>query len=257
MSISLAPAAYGQPTTESVSRVALRADSIALIVNTRNHNPSALIPTLVRNGFTSAERPLSEAINFVRRLRPGLVVAIVDPERPDGLDAIHLVAQSGAYTVVLAPSAAGFASALEAGADVCLPDQAGEAALVAQIGAVRRRLDRAAELPESHLELAVGDFRLDLSSHRLHQGATQIPLTAMEFSILAHLAENSGKATSAVELLHHVTGRLYGDSEAAQTVKVYIRRLRQKLQNFGGAADIIVTVRGYGYMVERRLPALS
>lgn len=254
MSVSPFAQPLAQRATGTVSRVSVLADSIALVVNTRAHYPLALIPALVRHGFTSAERPSREAMTFVAHLRPGLVVAIVDPRVPEDVHLIRMAARSGAYVLLLAESPESFAPGLEAGADVCLTDDTAVDALEAQIGAIRRRLDASLEVAKPDLELVVGDFRLDSSSRRLHKGETQIPLTAMEFSILAHLVENRGKTTSAQELLHHVTGRVHRDVEASQTVKVYIRRLRQKLQAYGASPNIITTVRGYGYMVERQLP---
>lgn len=254
--MSISPAAPPTPRApaDNLRRVPLLADSIALIVNTRGHYPPALIPALVHHGFTSAERPVPEAMAFVQNLRPGLVVAIADPNLPEDVYVIRMAARSGAYILLLAPSAESFAQGLEAGADACLADDHVPAVLDAQVGAIRRRLDAAVVIPSPDPELVVGDFRLDIRSRRLQRGSIQVPLTAMEFSILAHLVENTGKTTSAQELLHHVTGRVHGDTEAAQTVKVYIRRLRLKLQAYGGSPDMITTVRGYGYMVERPMP---
>ena len=252
MSISPAPAPpFARSLRDPISHVSLPAGSIALIVNTRNNLPLSLIPALVRYGFTSAERPIAEAVLFVQNLRPGLLVAIVDPAHTPDAELVRMASRSGAYVLLLAPSSESFARGLNAGADACLADGVDDATLEAQIGAIRRRLTSAAAEPLAEPELVVGEFRLDRSSRRLHKGTVVVPLTAMEFSILAHLAQNAGKTTSALELLHQVTGRVHRDTEAAQTIKVYIRRLRQKLQRYGGSVDLITTVRGYGYMVER------
>ena len=255
--MTASPALPSQPhrPNDNVSRVSMLSDSIALIVNTRNYYPVALIPALVHHGFTSAERPVTEAMYFVQHLRPGLVVTVVDPERPDDLHILRLAARFGAYVLLLAPSPNGFALGLKAGADFCLSDSIAETALQAQVGAIRRRLDSASanRMAPSDLDLALGDFQLDVASRRLfYKGSVQVPLTAMEFSILAHLVENAGKTTSALELFHHVTGRIDRDAAASETVKVYIHRLRQKLHAYSGPPDLITTVRGYGYMIERR-----
>jgi len=234
-------------------------DAIALIVKTRDYYPVTLIPALVHHGFTSAERPVGEALAFVEHLRPALVVAVVDPERPEDQHVIRLAARFGAYVLLLAPSSDGFALGFEAGADFCLWDNVAPTALEAQVGAIRRRLDSesAVATARAELDLVFGDFQLDLASRRLYyKGSKQIPLTAMEFSILARLVDNAGKTTSALELFHHVTGRIDRDAEASETVKVYIHRLRQKLHAYGGSPDLITTVRGYGYMIERR-PAVA
>ena len=255
--MTASPALPSQPhrPIDSVSGVSMPSDSIALIVNTRNYYPVTLIPALVYHGFTSAERPVGEALAFVQHLRPALVVAVVEPERPEDLDVIRLAARFGAYVLLLAPSPDGFALGLEAGADFCLWDNVAPTALAAQVGAIRRRVDSESALAtaQAGLDLVFGDFRLDLASRRLfYKGSVSIPLTAMEFSILAHLVDNAGKTTSALELFHHVTGRIDREAAASETVKVYIYRLRQKLYAYSGSPDLIATVRGYGYMVERR-----
>jgi DNA-binding response OmpR family regulator len=72
----------------------------------------------------------------------------------------------------------------------------------------------------------------------------------MEFSLLLALVENEGRVVSALQAARLSTGRFIAEAEAAQTVKVYVRRLRQKLADAGCPPSLIVNVRGRGYIFD-------
>jgi DNA-binding response OmpR family regulator len=77
-------------------------------------------------------------------------------------------------------------------------------------------------------------------------------LTPTEFKILAYLAKNAGKEVSPVEILRAVQDYTYSDREAQEIVKVYIRRIRRKVEADPSEPSYIINVRGFGYMLERR-----
>jgi DNA-binding winged helix-turn-helix (wHTH) protein len=82
---------------------------------------------------------------------------------------------------------------------------------------------------------------LDHSARRLVLGTTEVPLTHLEFELLAYLVRNQSRAVTRSELLERVWN--YATAAGDRTVDVHVRRLRRKL----AGAWTLTTVRGYGY----------
>ena len=66
------------------------------------------------------------------------------------------------------------------------------------------------------------------------------------------MAKGAGKVASPVEILRAVQDYTYSDREAQEIVKVYIRRIRRKIEPSPSDPTYIINVRGFGYMLERR-----
>lgn len=219
------------------------------MVSSRPYAALNLIPLLVQNRFTSTERGPGDALAFVHHLRPDVVIAVTDPTRFSDLELLRSIARSTtALIVVLAPNGESQASALRAGADVFLRDGDGREVLEAQVAAIRRRLRSESEVGLPERPIVVGPLTIDLRARRVFEGDQVVPLTNMEFSLLSALVTNAGRVLSSVEAARLATGRLVDEPEASQTIKVYVRRLRQKLEAAGLRSDLIVNVRGRGYM---------
>lgn len=97
--------------------------------------------------------------------------------------------------------------------------------------------------------LQVKDLTLNLAARRAWRGDEEIPLTRLEFDLLAYLVRNSGRAVSYDELLTGVWGYGPADGDPAQ-VRVALSRLRRKLKEEPGRR-IIVTMRGVGCRIDR------
>jgi len=87
-----------------------------------------------------------------------------------------------------------------------------------------------------------GDFRLDKNNLKLHLGGEEIELTATEFKLLLVLIEGPGITQERADLLRKVWG--YNDMIQTRTLDTHIKRLREKLAQYG---QHIETVRGVGY----------
>ena len=75
-------------------------------------------------------------------------------------------------------------------------------------------------------------------------------MTPIEFDILWLLCENRGKVISSEELFEKVWNEKYYKN-SNNTVMVHIRRLREKIEMDPKNAEIIKTVWGVGYRIER------
>jgi DNA-binding response OmpR family regulator len=91
--------------------------------------------------------------------------------------------------------------------------------------------------------LIAGDVRLDLTGRTVERGGQTVPITAKELRVLAELMRRPGRFVSKTEL---ETALYDGDDGAeSNTIEVAIYGLRRKL-----GADLILTARGLGYMVD-------
>ena len=135
---------------------------------------------------------------------------------------------------------------LELGADdyVTKPFEMPE--LVARI---RAALRRASGVMDSQTQIRAGDLEIDPSSFKVHKRGTEIGLTATDFHLLLELARNAGRVLTRDALLNRVWNYDYlGDS---RVVDMAVKRLRAKVEDDPSNPQLITTVRGVGYRLER------
>jgi len=131
---------------------------------------------------------------------------------------------------------------LDSGADDYLAKPFGMMELIARIKAVLRR----ANVAEESDEITIGPLVINRDEHRVLNNGVEVTLTPKEFSLLLYLVENRGIVLTREKLLSEVWGfDYYGET---RTVDAHIRSLRMKL---GEAGDLIETVRGIGYRIEK------
>ena len=99
--------------------------------------------------------------------------------------------------------------------------------------------------------LRVGDLEIDAVRHRATREGHRIDLTAKEFALLSLLAQKTGEVLSRTQIASLVWD-IHFDSDS-NVVEVAMRRLRGKVDD-PFAEKLIHTVRGVGYVLERRAP---
>ncbi len=107
---------------------------------------------------------------------------------------------------------------------------------------------------ETSSVINVGDLQLETSSGIVRRGTRSIGLTERESSLLLLLFRERGKAVSRDQILREVWNDEQGVS--SNVVEVYIRYLRQKLEE-GGDTRLIHTIRGRGYCLNNGVPFLK
>jgi two-component system phosphate regulon response regulator PhoB len=103
------------------------------------------------------------------------------------------------------------------------------------------RTSVAPDSPEDSVLVKSG-IRLDQERFEVRAGGRAIPVTSLEFRILAYMMERAGRVITRDDFLERVWGRDVFVTD--RTVDVHIKRLRNKL---GANADRIQTIRGVGY----------
>ena len=99
--------------------------------------------------------------------------------------------------------------------------------------------------PIQNDSIKIGELTIDTDGCRVKKKDKEIELTAREFEILKHLAENIGRVISRERLYETVWGE---DSFGCDnTIMVHIRHLREKLEENPASPSYIITVKGLGY----------
>lgn len=99
--------------------------------------------------------------------------------------------------------------------------------------------------------LRVGDIRVNTQEAKVYKGEREILLTALEYRLLLTLLRQEGCVLSRNQLLEGIWD-IAGDFVNDNTLTVYIKRLRDKLEDEPASPRLILTVRGLGYKVGGR-----
>jgi two-component system phosphate regulon response regulator PhoB len=130
---------------------------------------------------------------------------------------------------------------LSLGADDYLTKPFSTKELVLRVAAILRRSRVTATSADI---VAVGPLQIDRSHHRVTAAGQHVELTATEFKLLLTLASRRGRVQSRAQLLEDVWEA--APDVQTRTVDMHVQRLRSKL---GDAADLIETIRGFGYRI--------
>jgi DNA-binding response OmpR family regulator len=200
---------------------------------------------LARAGYgVHVEHNGVDALEAIRRIKPAAIILDVGLPGLDGIEVCRRLRAAEDWTPVLFVTArddeVDRIVGLEMGADDYVTKPFSPRELVARVTGVLRRTHG----PPETAPHVVGGLTLDSVQRRVFTGTDEIPLTATEFDLLAHLMRRPGRVFTREQLLSEVWG--YASAAGTRTVDVHIAQLRAKL----GAASPIRTVRGVGYAAE-------
>lgn len=117
--------------------------------------------------------------------------------------------------------------------------------LLARINAHFRRYDSLASGREEEHLLRLSNLVIDKKAYKVTVSGDEVSLSAKEFELLYYLASHKNQVFSKSQLLDAVWGYdAYGDEN---TVTVYIRRLREKIEATPSEPVVLKTVWGVGY----------
>ena len=188
-----------------------------------------------------------EALAIAETQRPDIVLLDVVMPEMSGHEVLRALRERTPVPVILVTARdreVDKVRGLELGADDYIVKPFGADEMGARIRAVLRRT---AGISVEQVVRA-GDITVDLGKRLVHRNGEQVSVTRTEWQLLQHLAANAGKVILSGELLSKVWGPEYRDD--LQYLRVWISRLRHKLEAEPSDPKIIKTLAGIGYMFQ-------
>lgn len=209
----------------------------------------------VRLGFTLQWREVEvigaeggeRGLDLVEQEKPDLVLLDVGLPDVDGYEVLRQIRAFSDVPVVMLTArddTLDLVKGLELGADDYVTKPFNHLELLARVKAVLRRLDMpapAARVPS----FRSGDLEMDFARQEVRLAGARLDLTPTEYKLLYHLVRNAGYVLTHGTLLAKVWGREYVDE--VDYLRVYVRRLRDKLGDQPERPRYIRTERGLGY----------
>ena len=179
-----------------------------------------------------------------------LVILDIMMPHMDGLEATRRIRQDSHVPIIILTAMGEQTDkvrAFDLGADDYLTKPFGVGELLGRVKAVLRRADWS-EPASSEERIVRGEIDVDLQRHRVRVRGEAIEITPTEFNLLVFLMRNAGKTLSHRAILQHVWGAEYGDE--AEYLRVYVGKLRQKIEADPLKPHYLHTEHGIGYRFE-------
>jgi two-component system KDP operon response regulator KdpE len=185
-------------------------------------------------------------------LKPDLILLDVVMPGMDGWEMLGHLREFSSVPVIMLTAMGGLQDrvyGLDTGADdyVTKPFETQE--LTARMRALLRRVTPASDETDFLLSLDGGRLVIDPASNQVISQGKQVDLTPIEHKLLLYLARNAGSVMRYEEILENVWGQGYEDS--LTNVKVYVRRLRQKIEVEPTNPRYILNRWGVGYYLAK------
>ncbi len=228
---------------------------MVLIVDDEADLRALLDFNLKQAGYQTAQASTgAEALTRARSLRPNVI--LLDLNLPDvsGTDVCRLLKgdeQTRAIPILMLTARGAEADrilGLELGADDYVTKPFSVREVVLRVDAVcRRHAPGAGRAPSDAARvIKAGPIELDLDAYLARIDGQEIPLTLLEFRLLAYLVEGKGRVRTREGLLADVWNT--SPEIETRTVDTHVKRVRDKL---GAAGELIETVRGLGYRIRQ------
>ncbi len=167
-------------------------------------------------------------------LAEGNGFAVCAYARGKGVPVIFLTASSDELSTV---------TGLDMGADDYIAKPFRPKELVSRIRSVLRRSSG------NHGEIALGELRVDTGKGLVFRADRQIFLSALEYRLFMFFLNHRGQVLTREQLLDEIWDSA-GEYVSDNTLTVYIKRLREKLEDDPQDPRLILTVRGIGYQLK-------
>jgi len=205
--------------------------------------------SLESEGFSvSVAVTVKQAMDMI--LKNEYSLCILDLTLPDGsgYDVCRFIKSKRDIPVIFLTAADDEVNAvmgLDMGADDYISKPFRVRELTARIKAVLRRFGKT---PQDRA-LRLANIIINTDQAKVYKDSTEIILSAMEYRLLLVFANNKGRVMSRNQLLESIWD-VAGDFVNDNTLTVYIKRLRDRIEDDPSDPKIIKTVRGLGYEAE-------
>ena len=188
-----------------------------------------------------------EAMALWERENPHLLILDIMMPRMDGFEVCRRVREHSIAPIIVLTALdaeSDKVTALDLGADDYLTKPFGVEELLARVRAVLRRTQWET-VPLTDGRKQFGELEVDLAGHIVQLRGIEVRLSPTEFALLKELITHTGKVVTHRILLQSVWGPEYGGE--AEYLRVYINRLRSKLERDPAHPHYLLTEPGVGY----------
>ena len=178
--------------------------------------------------------------------RPNLIVLDLGLPDGDGIDFIRDLRKWSPVPVIVLSARLDESdkiAALDAGADDYLTKPFGVGELLARVRATLRRQRQPAETLDG--VISFGDVTVNLHTRTVTRAGAVVHLTPTEYRLLGVLVTHSGRVVTTLQLMREVWGP--SQSENGHYLRIYMARLRQKLEADSTQPKYLLTETAVGY----------
>ena len=192
------------------------------------------------------------ALQLLETETPDIVLLDLMLPGADGLELCRQIRERSTVGIIVVSARGGErdkVSALNVGADDYMTKPFSIEELLARIAATLRRSRPVNGVAPASPVVSAGGIEIDLTGQRVRRNGVDVHLTPTEFALLRELATNRGKLLTHAQLLRRVWGPGY--ETETEYIRVYVRRLRAKLEGEGDPPLILTQPRaGYRLIPE-------
>jgi len=188
-----------------------------------------------------------DALALLDTEEPDIVLVDLMLPEADGFELCRRIRERSPVAVIVVSARGGErdkVTALNVGADDYMTKPFSVEELLARITATLRRTRASGVAEPGPAVVTAGDITIDLNLQHVTKAGREVHLTPTEFALLRELVTNRGKLLSHAHLLRRVWGTGY--QTETEYVRVYVRRLRAKLES-EGSDPLILTAPRAGY----------
>ena len=195
-----------------------------------------------------------EALQAVQKEMPDVIILDIKLPRIDGLEVCRQIRKWSQVPVIMLSGDATTETkvkCLDIGADDYIIKPFSLEELMARVRAVLRRIQSGHSEPTQSVFTA-GELQINFAERMVTLAGNEIRCTPTEYSLLKELVVNVGKVLTHTQLLKSLWGQEY--SGETEYLRVFVNRLRAKIEPDPANPRYIITMPGVGYMFNRRKP---
>ena len=224
--------------------------NIALIIDDEPQIRRLLRVTLEANGYQVVDAATGqEGLVQAAQCRPNVIVLDLGLPDMDGVSVLKRLREWSRVPVIILSVQdrdSEKAAALDAGADDYVTKPFGSAELLARLRVALRHSEKQSEPPIFH----TGQLVVDLANRQVTVAGKEVSFTATEYNLLRLLVRHAGKVLTHRFLLREVWGP--NAENQSHYLRVYVARLREKLETDPSRPTLLLTEPGIGYrLVEK------
>jgi OmpR family response regulator RpaB len=228
-----------------------------LIVDPEIHIRQLLAASFTIIGYKVLLAPNGrDGLTIFNKQQPDLVILELILPKLDGFELCRKIRENSQIPIIILTSLNDLSyriTGFDIGADDFIVKPFSKKELEIRVKTLLRRFNHSIQnLPDNKEKIiSINNLIIDMGKRKVLKKNTEVNLTNIEYSILELLVENVNRELSRTLILDNVWGyrpERYGDT---RIVDVHISRLRSKIENNPSKPNLIITIRGTGYLLQK------